>query len=668
MTLGPEEAEGAVTITAVEQRAINVIRGIAMDAPQAARSGHPGTAMALAPLAVALWGRIMKYDPTRPDWPDRDRFILSAGHASILLYTMLHLTGYDLSLDDLRAFRQLGSRTPGHPEASANTPGVEVTTGPLGQGLANGVGMALAERHLRHRWGSHIFDHWTFVVCSDGDLQEGISHEAASLAGHLRLDRLVVIYDDNRISIDGPTELAFSDDTAKRFEAYGWHVEQVGDVGDDVDAIEAGIRRAMEAPRPSLVVLRTHIGWPSPTFTDTAAAHGSPLGEDEVRATKQIIGLPEEETFWVPEDVLAYFAEAARRASSGRPEWEKRLESALASDPALEAALAGRGIDGWEQKLPTFEPGGKIATRKASQQCLNSIADVVPGLVAGGADLTGNVGVLLEGHGVQSANDPGGRLIHYGVREHAMAAVMNGMALHGGVLPVGGTFFVFTDYMRPALRLAALSRAHVIHCWSHDSVGVGEDGPTHQPIEHLASLRAMPGFRIFRPADANETVQAWKLAIEHDGPVGLVLTRQDVPVLEGTRESDGVKRGAYVLYREKSSPPVVVLVGSGSELAVCAEAASSLEAKGVSVRVVSMPCWDLFETQDEGYKREVLPPGVPVVAVEAASSFGWCRWADAVVGIDRFGASAPGTEVMRNLGMTPERVEDVALDLLRRSA
>jgi transketolase len=646
----------------LQQRSIDVVRGLAMDAPRAASSGHPGTAMALAPLAYALWGRVLRFDPADPHWPDRDRFVLSAGHASILQYAVLHLTGYDLSLDDLRAFRQWGSATPGHPEVH-HTEGVELTTGPLGQGLATAVGMAMAEESLRARFGAELFDHHTFVIASDGDLMEGLSHEAASLAGHLRLGKLVVVYDDNHITIDGPTELTLTDDPVARFEAYGWHVVDAGEVAEDVDALEAALRAGTaETERPTLIRLRSHIGYPSPAMVDTAEAHGAPFAPDEIARTKELMGLPADEAFHVPDDVATHWRGFAERGRAEREAWEARRDAWTGDRDVLEACLAGRGLPGWEAKLPTWDVGTSVATRNASRDCLNGVIDNVPGLVAGSADLTGNTGVAAKGVGTFSADDRGGRLVHYGVREHAMGAAMNGMALHGGVLPVGGTFFVFSDYMRPAVRLAAISGAHVVFSWSHDSVGIGEDGPTHQPIEHLASLRAMPGLRMIRPADANETATAWRAAIDLDGPTALVLSRQNLPVLEGTAGNDGVLRGAYVL--RPADDPAIVLVGTGSEVAVALEAAERLAADGVSARVVSMPCWELFEDQDPAYRREVLGEGIPRLAVEAGTTFGWARWVDDAVGIDRFGASAPGDEALRRLGIEPGHVVERARALL----
>ncbi|HEX6421097.1 MAG TPA: transketolase [Acidimicrobiales bacterium] len=644
-----------------DQRAINVIRGLAMDAPQAADSGHPGTAMALAPLAHVLWTRIMCYDAEAPDWPDRDRFVLSAGHASILLYSMLHLTGYGVTRGDLRAFRTWGSATPGHPEVH-HTPGVEVTTGPLGQGFANGVGMGVAERWLRARFGPELCDHRTYVICSDGDLMEGISHEAASLAGHLGLGRLVYVYDDNHISIDGDTALSYSDDVARRFEGYGWHVERLGEVANEVDTLEAALRRAGDDDEaPSLLILRSHIGWPSPNFTDTADAHGNPLGDDEIRTTKEILGLPPDEAFWVPDDVAELYRAAGRRGREAREAWEKRLASWDGEREAYEACIGRRGMAGWQDALPSWEPGEKVATRKASGACLQALADRVPGLVGGGADLTGNTGTVIDGHGTFGRDDPAGRQIYFGVREHGMGGVLNGMAAHGGVLPVGGTFFVFSDYMRPAVRLAAMSEFKAIFAFTHDSVGLGQDGPTHQPVEHLAALRAMPGLRLIRPADANEAAAAWRIAVDGDGPTALVLTRQGVPVLEGTAGAP-VERGAYVLV--DAADPDVVLVGTGSEVAVCVEAARLLAGSGLAARVVSMPSWDLFAAQDDAYQNDVLPPAVPTLAVEAGASLGWDRWADDSVSIDRYGASAPGDIALAKFGYTPDNVAERARRLV----
>ncbi len=653
----------------LEQLGINVIRGLAMDAPRAAGSGHPGTAMALAPLAHVLFTRVMHHDPSDPLWPDRDRFVLSNGHASILLYSMLHLTGYGLELDDLRAFRQWGSRTPGHPERH-HTPGVEVTTGPLGQGVANGVGMGIAERWLRSHFSPDVCDHHTFVVAGDGCLEEGISHEAASLAGHLRLGRLVYVYDDNHITIDGPTELSYSDDAGERFAAYGWGVDDIGDVANDVDALEAALLRAKaDEDRPTLIILRSHIGYPSPHLTDTAKAHGDPFSPEEIRLTKETLGLLADQSFWVPDDVLEMYRRCIRKGRAWRAEWAQRFDAWDGDKVRWEAAQRGHGMPGWETTLPTFVPGdGPMATRKAIKACIDATQGAIPGLVPGSADLTGNTGMAMADAVAQSAAEPGGSLIHYGIREHGMGAVMTGMAAHGGIVPVGGTFFVFSDYMRGAVRVAAVSDAHVIYSWTHDSIGLGQDGPTHQPIEQLAAIRAMPNLRVIRPADANETAQAWRIAVDSDGPTALVLSRQELPVLAetGERAPDGVRRGAYVLRGAGGGRPDLVLIGTGSEVQLCLAAADLLEADGVSTRVVSFPSWELFAAQPEEYRRDVLPDGVARLAVEAASSFGWERYADATVCIDHFGASAPGERVLEEFGFTAANVAARATALLDR--
>ena len=654
-----------------EQLGINVIRGLSMDAPRAANAGHPGTAMALAPLAHVLWTRVMRYDSADPDWPNRDRFILSCGHASILLYSMLYLTGYDLTLHDLTQFRQLGSRTPGHPE-SHELKGVEVTTGPLGQGFANGVGMGVAERILRSEYGPDLVDHHTFVFCSDGDLMEGISHEAASLAGHLGLGRLIYVYDDNHISIDGPTEIALNDDAIKRFDAYGWHTEDLGEVANDTQALEDAVRRAMAVEaRPSFLQLRSHIGWPAPHLTDSPKAHGEPFEPEEIKETKEILGLPPEESFWVPDDVLAMYRAAGARGRADRDAWAKQLEARLPSASAprarWDARWRGQALAGFEQKLPTWKAGEKLATRAALKSSLNAIFPDVPGLVSGGADLTGNTGTMIDGQPLQSKEHPEGRLMAYGVREHGMGGTMVGMSRHGGILPVGGTFFTFSDYMRGSVRLAALSQTKVIFSWTHDSIGLGEDGPTHQPVEQLAAMRAMPNLLVIRPAAANATAQAVRAAMEHAGPTALILSRQTLPVLEGTAQrAEQLKRGAYVLSGDDPGPDIV-LVGTGSEVWVCADAAKLLEADGLRVRVVSMPSWNFFEDQDEDYQDEVLGAGAPVLAVEAAASFGWSRWADATVSLDHFGASGPGAEVLAHFGFTPENVAENARALLRKT-
>jgi transketolase len=653
----------------LEQRGINVIRGLALDAVEKAKSGHQGTALALAPLAHVLFTRIMRYDATTPDWPDRDRFVLSNGHVSALLYSVLHLTGFGLERSDLEQFRQWGSATPGHPEYG-HTKGVEVTTGPLGQGIANSVGIALAEANLRERMGSELTDHHTFVIAGDGCLSEGVSHEAASLAGHLKLGRLIAVYDDNHITIDGPTELALTDDACQRFRGYGWHVLELGEVANDLDALEAGLRAAMAEPdRPSLVVLRSHIGWPSPKWTDNAKAHGNPFSEDDIREVKGLLDLPPDEHFFVPDDVLAYYREAGRRGAPLVAEWREKLTVLRERDPGLvddyEACIEGRGKTGWEAKLPSWPAGDGPATREACKEILDAIVDVVPGLVGGGADLTGNTGTAIPDGGILEPGALGGRQVYFGVREHGMNAVMNGMSV-SGLLPFGGTFFVFSDYGRGAVRLAALSGYKVLFVWSHDSVGVGEDGPTHQPVEQLAALRAMPKIRVIRPADANETAAAWRVHVDATGPTALVLSRQKLPVLEGTAEhaADGVASGAYVLSSESGGVPDLVLIGTGSEVTLCVQAAERLRADGVDVRVVSMPCWDLFEARDRADRESVLPPDVPTLAVEAATSFGWDRYADATVTLDHFGASAPGGVVMQELGFTPDHVVERARALL----
>ncbi len=629
-----------------------------MDAPLAANSGHQGTAMALAPLAHVLYSRVMTFDPADPAWPDRDRFILSAGHASILQYAMLFLTGHGLELDDLKTFRQWESATPGHPEAG-QTAGVEVTTGPLGQGLANAVGMAIAERILAGRFGSDAIDHHTFVIAGDGCLMEGVSHEAASLAGHLRLHKLIAIYDDNHITIDGETELAYSDDVPGRFRSYGWNVVELGEVADDLDALESALNAAkVHTGSPTLLVLRSHIGYPSPDHTDDHEAHGLAFDADDVARTKQVMGIPND-PFWVPEDLLeAYRGHAGGRGAAAHTRWIER-NSATAASPEWVAAWNGTGIAGWDGDLPTYDRGEKIATRKAIQAALQATEDSIPGLVAGAADLTGNTGTKLKHQRAQSAANPDGRQVYYGVREHGMGAAMVGMALHGGILPVGGTFFVFVDYMRPAVRLAALSRAKVCFVFTHDSVGVGEDGPTHQPVEQLASIRAIPGLHVIRPADANETVAAWRDAVSHDGPTALILSRQGIEVVT---DGSAVEYGAGIVSGD--GDPDIVLVATGSEVPVCLAAADRLGNDGVSARVVSMPSWDRFDEQDTSFRRRILPPSVPVLAVEAGVPLGWHRYADDVVGINRFGASAPGGVVLDRLGINPEHVVIHAKDLI----
>ena len=639
--------------TDLETDAIKLIRGLAMDAPLHAKSGHQGTAMALAPLGHVLYSRVMRHHPTDPEWPDRDRFVLSNGHASILQYSLLYLSGYGLELDDLRAFRSFGSRTPGHPEAG-HTPGIEATTGPLGQGFANAVGMAIAERFLRARFGTGLVDHHTWAIAGDGCLMEGISHEAASLAGHLGLGRLNVVFDDNRITIDGPTQLATTDDVGQRFEAYGWHVEYLGEIADDCDALEEALLAAKAVEdRPSLLILRSHVGSPSPKWTDHHEAHGNPFTAEDVTATKAVLGIPDE-PFWLPPDVVESYREtAAERCAADYERWQKSLDAIDAEERAAwDAAWHGTGVAGWDAALPSFEQGEKVATRQAIGKVLAACVDSFPGLVSGAADLTGNTGTKLPDAEQQTAETPGGRQTYYGVREHAMGSTMVGMARHGGILPVGGTFFVFLDYMRPPVRLAALSRAKVVFVFTHDSVGVGEDGPTHQPVEHVATLRAIPGLQVIRPADANETVEAWKAAVGHDGPTALVLSRQGIPVCT---DGAAVGRGAGIV-RDTDGPPQLVIVATGSEVAVAIEAAEQLGADGPATRVVSLPSWDRLAMQAASFRDELFPAGVPVLSVEAATTFGWERFADDSIGIDRFGASAPGDVVLDELGINVDHV------------
>lgn len=656
----PDLPSGASGPHDLEHLGVNVIRGLALDTVHKARSGHQGTAMALAPLAHVLFTRVMRYDAADPAWPDRDRFVLSAGHASVLLYSMLYLTGQGLEKADLEQFRQFGSRTPGHPEAG-HTAGVEVTTGPLGQGLGNAVGLAVAERQLRSTFGAELCDHHTFVIAGDGCLSEGLSHESASLAGHLGLGRLIVVYDDNHITIDGPTELALGDDAPARFRAYGWDVDELGEASEDLDALEAALLRAKDvADKPSLIVVRSRIGYPSPKFTDNHAAHGNPFDDAEIAATKQVMGLPVDEPFWVPQDVLDQYRRAGSRGASERAAWQERLAAYGGDRAAWDAGQAHTGLSGWAGALPTFTPGDMVATRKASQQCLTALSEVVPGLIGGSADLTGNTGTQID-KALQGLEHPGGRQLYFGVREHAMGAALVGAARHGGVIPVGGTFLVFADYMRPPVRLAAMSNAKCVFVWSHDSVGVGEDGPTHQPVEQIMSLRAIPNLRVLRPADATEVAGAWQVAIASDGPSAIILSRQDIPVLAGTR-ADEVARGAYAL--NDVDDPDIILIATGSEVALCVEAAERLAAEGVAARVVSFPCWELFEALPPDEQDAVIDPDVPSVTVEAGVTLGWERYADLPVGIDRFGESAPGNVALERLGMTVDAVVDAAFEVL----
>jgi len=650
----------------LDQLCINTIRTLAMDAVQQANSGHPGTPMGLAPLAYVLWTRYLKHNPQDPSWPDRDRFVLSVGHASMLLYALLHLTGYDLRLDELKRFRQWGSLTPGHPEYG-HTPGVEVTTGPLGQGISNAVGLAIAERMLAERFNRpdhELIDHYTYVIAGDGDLMEGVSAEACSLAGNLHLGKLIVFYDDNHITIEGSTDLAFCERVGDRFRAYGWRVLQIED-GNDMTEIDRVIDEARtDGEQPTLVVIRTHIGYGSPNKQDTAAAHGAPLGEDEVQATKRNLGWPYDEPFTVPEEALAVFRRALETGAEAQRQWSEALSaySDATPEPAAEfqRTMAGKLPDGWERALPQFEAGGQMATRAASGAVLNAIAESVPELVGGSADLAPSTDTYLKGYGDIACEEFAGRNFHFGVREHAMGSVLNGITLHGGFRIYGGTFLVFSDYMRPPIRMAAVMGLPVVFVYTHDSIGMGEDGPTHQPVEQLAGLRAIPNLVVLRPADANETAASWRVALERsDGPTLLALSRQKLPILE--RSDGGVANGAYVA----ADGDWVVLIGTGSEVSLCLAARDVLSKEGVAARVVSMPSWELFRQQPQTYRDEVLPPGLPRLAVEAASPLGWREWADATVTLDRFGASAPGNVVLEKLGFTAEAVASKARELLR---
>jgi transketolase len=655
-------------MTDLDLLAVNAVRTLSMDAVQAANSGHPGTPMALAPLGYSLFTRWLQHDPADPAWPNRDRFVLSAGHASMLIYSLLHLTGYDLPMEELRNFRQLGHRTPGHPENFV-TCGVETTTGPLGQGLGNAVGMALAERLLAERFnrpGHEIIDHRSVVIASDGDLMEGVSAEASSLAGHLGLEKLVVYWDDNQITIDGRTDLSFTgEDVCARYAAYGWRVLSIEDV-NDLDEVDRVTKEAFSPDgRPTFVRVRTVIGYGSPNKADTSAAHGSPLGPEEVEATKRALGWPYG-PFEVPEEARRQ-ADQRERGARAREEWEARFAAYEREHPELAVefrrTIEGRLPDGWEGDLPTYESGHSEATRKSSGAAINALALRLPELIGGSADLAASNNTNIKGGGDIARGSYGGRNVNYGIREHAMGAVMNGMVLHGGIRPFGGTFLIFSDYLRPSLRLAALMGLPVVYVMTHDSIGLGEDGPTHQPVEHLAALRAVPNLDVFRPADARETVGAWQHAVMRtDGPTLLALTRQDVPVLPGTSAAE-VARGAYVVAPDDGNPDVV-LVSTGSEVHLAVRAAELLAERDIAARVVSMPSWELFERQGGGYQDLVLPPDVPALSVEAATSFGWSRWADEHIALDRFGASAPAEVLYEHFGFTPEVIAQAAEELL----
>ncbi len=668
--------------TDIDQLCINTIRTLAMDAVQKANSGHPGTPMALAPTAYVLWTQGLRFNPRDPAWPDRDRFILSAGHACMLLYSLLHLTGYDLSLDDLRQFRQWKSRTPGHPEHGL-TPGVEATTGPLGQGFGNGVGMAIAERMLAARFNrpEHtIVDHYVYAVCSDGDLMEGVSHEAASLAGHLRLGKLIYLYDDNHITIEGDTRLTFSEDVDRRFQGYGWHTQYVDDA-NDLPAIAAALARARaETGRPSLIRVRSHIAYPAPHAQDTREAHGSPLGEAEVRLTKERLGWDPDQHFYVPEEARQRFGESIARGRVWQQEWERRFARWAGEFPALAAewqmALAGRLPPGWQDALPSWTAQDQeLATREAGARVINALAPVIPELVGGSGDLAPSTNTLIKDAGYFDAEHPAGRNLAFGVREHGMGAVLNGMALHKGVIPFGATFLIFSDYMRAAIRLAALTDLPVIYVFTHDSIFLGEDGPTHEPIEHYAALRAMPHLTFIRPADANETAHAWAAALENrSGPTALALTRQKLPVLPGSEERarPGVRRGAYILADAEQGTPDIILMGTGSEVQHCVAARALLAAEGIRVRVVSMPSWELFDRQPGAYRETVLPAAVRArLAVEAGVAQGWERYVGAeggTVSLSDYGASAPFKVLMQEFGFTAEKVAARARELVARPA
>jgi transketolase len=641
---------------ALAQKTVNTLRGLAMDAVQAAKSGHPGMPMGCAAMGYAIFARHLRFDPEAPEWFNRDRFILSAGHGSMLLYGLLHLTGYDLSLDEIRRFRQWGSKTPGHPENTL-APGVEMATGPLGQGFATGVGMAIAEEKLRAEFPG-LVDHWTYAICSDGDLMEGVSHEAASLAGHLKLGRLIYLYDSNHITIDGSTALAFSENVRTRFEAYGWQVLECD--GLSVEDVDARIAEAKSDTRPSLIVCKTVIGYGSPHKAGSEAAHGAPLGEEEVKLSKEALGIPLDPSFLVPAEVYEHMLGIGARHRSER----LRSEAALAEAPELCRRLNGDLVAFWDQSVPDMpEP---IATRAASGKVLNAAAAAMPEILGGSADLAESNQTEIKGASAFNAENRNGRNIHFGVREHAMGCALNGINLHGGLRAFGGTFLIFSDYMRPSIRLAALMECPSIFVFTHDSIGLGEDGPTHQPIEHLASLRAIPDLWVIRPCDSNEVIHAWKMAFAHtDGPTAIVLSRQPLPALS-PRENDGFQLGAYVL-QPASDSPQVALIGTGSEVEICAAAREKLEEIGVPTCVVSMPCWELFERAGEAYQEAVLPSGTVRISVEAGATLGWHRWLGAngfALGLDHFGASAPYKEIYREFGLTADAVVAHALRLL----
>lgn len=659
----------------LELKAINTIRTLAIDAIQKANSGHPGAPMGLAPLAYLLWTEFMRYNPRNPDWPNRDRFVLSAGHASMLQYACLHLAGFDLALDDLKNFRQWNSRTPGHPEAG-HTPGVETTTGPLGQGLATAVGLALAEANAASTYNVDslsIVDHHTYVIASDGDLMEGLSHEAASLAGHLGLGKLICFYDDNRITIDGPTNLTFSEDIPKRFEAYGWQVFTLTNI-NNLDELRQTTKRALSDPsRPSLIVVKSQIGYGSPNKAGKSSSHGSPLGEQEVQLTKKALGWPTDSSFLVPDDVAQQMS-AISKGEQHEAHWRETFNSYGQQNPLLagefERRFAQNLPQSWKDGLPDFEPAGPLATRKASQTILGALMERLPELIGGSADLAGSNGTKLPQFDVIEPGDHSGRIVHFGIREHAMAAICSGLTLHGDFRAFCATFLIFTDYMRPAIRLAALMKQPVIYVMTHDSIGLGEDGPTHQPIEHLAALRAIPNLHVVRPADANEVKQAWIYAIERQaGPTVLVFTRQKIPILDQSKfgSASNLHRGAYVVSDTINSTMDLVIIATGSELSLALDAQSSLEEYGISCRVVSMPCVEAFLKQGQGYQQEILPNHIPRLVIEAASPFGWHRFTKPhgqIIAIEKFGASAPGEVLMEKYGFNLDHIVNTARNLL----
>ncbi|MFL5507995.1 MAG: transketolase [Gemmatimonadaceae bacterium] len=662
----------------IDDLCINAIRVLSMDAVQKADSGHPGTPMALAPLAYMLWTRHLRYDPADPTWLNRDRFVLSAGHASMLIYSVLYLTGYDLTLDDIKQFRQWESKTPGHPEYGY-TPGVETTTGPLGQGIGNAVGMAVGEAHMAAVFNrdQKIFDHHTYFIASDGDMMEGVSHEAASFAGHAKLGKLIGFYDDNHITIEGDTALTFSDDTARRFEAYGWQVQHVGDA-NDLEALSRATDAAKaETSKPSLIVVRSHIGFGSPNKHDTAEAHGSPLGKEEIALTKKALGYPSDEPFYVAPEALRAWREAAKQRAKSHDEWNRTYDAFKRANPALEKELqrrlAGDLPDGWEESLPVFTAkDGNVASRAASGVVINAIAKKLPELMGGSADLASSTNTIIKGEPSFSAENYAGRNFHFGIREHGMGSIMNGMSLTGGIIPYGATFLIFSDYMRPPVRLACIMDRHVIYIYTHDSIGLGEDGPTHQPIEQLSALRAIPEITLIRPADASETAEAWRFALKHKkGPVALVLTRQKLSFIDRSKyaAADGLARGAYVLADAPGGAPEIVLISSGSEVALVLDAQKKLEADGIRARAVSMPSHEIFARQDQAYRDIVLPKGVKRIAIEAAHPMSWYKWVGddgVILGLERFGASAPAATIYQQLGITIDHMVETAKNLLGR--